>query len=97
MVGFGAGLFLSSTHGFAEGFDLYDETSIAKGGLLDAHGGAVSSHIVALVSRWLEEWNSVGRRDSLLLFVHMWDTHDDFVPPPPCDTLFDSDHRGAAE
>ena len=28
------------------------------------------------------------------VFLHMWDVHYDFDPPPPFDTMFDPDYRG---
>jgi arylsulfatase A-like enzyme len=28
------------------------------------------------------------------MFIHLWDVHFDFVPPPPYDTMFDPDYEG---
>ncbi|MFT5444525.1 MAG: membrane-anchored protein YejM (alkaline phosphatase superfamily), partial [Myxococcota bacterium] len=32
--------------------------------------------------------------DPFFMFVHLWDVHFDFVPPPPYDTMFDPDYAG---
>jgi arylsulfatase A-like enzyme len=42
------------------------------------------------VNRWLKQNSS----QTFFLFIHMWDVHFDFVPPPPYDTMFDPGYTG---
>ena len=45
---------------------------------------------VDLALDWLEQQGE----DPFFLFLHLFDTHDDYVPPPPYDTRFDPDYDG---
>jgi arylsulfatase A-like enzyme len=55
-----------------------------------SHADVTSPRLVAAFDRWLEQ-----RRDGpFFAFVHMWDPHFDFVPPPPWDTKFDPGYEG---
>jgi len=90
-AGFVAGSFLSSTHGFAQGFDHYDDYTILNRTRQETRG-PTSPTSLGLVRRWL------GRRGDpdrpFFIFLHLWDVHYDYVPPPPYDTMFDPDYKG---
>lgn len=93
-AGFVAGPFLSSSHGFDQGFDVYDESTVSEGGLGASHRGRTSPRLVTLVTDWLRSWRREPERKPFFVFLHMWDPHYDFNPPPPYDTLFDPDYEG---
>ena len=43
---------------------------------------------------WLEEWERAESGDPFFVFLHLFDVHDNYVPPPPFDELFDPDYDG---
>ncbi|HAC78953.1 MAG TPA: hypothetical protein DCG06_01570 [Deltaproteobacteria bacterium] len=89
---FVSGPFLRSLHGFAQGFDLFDDEVSATNNLA-SHQDRTSPALFERVRTWLMDKAS---RDSapFFLFLHMWDVHYDFDPPPPYDSLFDPDYTG---
>ncbi len=40
------------------------------------------------------EWLSGHHEERFFLFLHFWDPHYDYIPPPPYDTMFDPDYEG---
>lgn len=60
--------------GIGRGFDLYDEPH------LDQRRGDLT---VSLVESWLER----GPVEPFFLFVHLYDPHQPYTPPPPFDAL----------
>jgi len=57
-----------------------------------------SERIYAGVQSWLNEnaGDPAAASAPFFLFIHMWDPHFDFIPPPPYDTRFDPDYTGSA-
>ena len=93
-VGFVSGLFLRADYGFVRGFDHYDDyTAVASSHEL-SHRAITSPDLFSLVQGWLQDWDSSGRQRPFFLFLHMWDVHYDYNPPPPYDRLFDPDYTG---
>ncbi len=101
---FVAGPTLHAAFGFDQGFDLYhntmafraddfqhdDPTRPSSAGQHRSHQLVTGPTASALVGQWLEH-----ERDTpFFLFVHLWDPHYDYIPPPPYDTMFDPDYRG---
>jgi arylsulfatase A-like enzyme len=80
-------------YGFDQGFDVYDE-SIVKEGLFDSLKGATSPESTRLVTDWLEGWSGQGGKKPFFVFLHLWDVHYDYRPPPPYDTMFDPGYDG---
>ena len=94
-AGIVSGPYLAAEYGYAQGFDLYDDYSVAKTSRRAAVYGVTSPRILARTESWLEQWNRSERKRPFFLFLHMWDVHYDYAPPPPYDTLFDPDYRGS--
>jgi arylsulfatase A-like enzyme len=94
-AGFVSGPYLNAAYGFAQGWDHYDDYTVAKVSHLSAWRGVTSPPLYDVVSNWLGGWDSAGRQRPFFMFVHMWDVHYDFTPPPPYDTMFDPDYRGS--
>jgi arylsulfatase A-like enzyme len=94
---FVAAPYLSSRYGFGRGFDVYDDTTVSFAAHGDSHLGVTSPLIHAAVTRWLEAAaDEPGTKTGpFFLFVHFWDVHYDYAPPPPFDTLFDPHYGGA--
>jgi len=93
-AGFVSGPYMQAEYGFARGFDHYDDHSVARASHLASHEGITSPTLVRLVREWLGIWDLKGRARPFFVFLHMWDVHYDYTPPPPYDTMFDPDYRG---
>lgn len=104
-AGFFSGPFLHPAFGFGQGFDLYADCT-SYGAALDAakpvdwakddatrkasHEDIANPRTFDAFQRWFR-----GREDApFFAFVHLWDVHYDFTPPPPFDTKFDPDYTG---
>ncbi|HSP96095.1 MAG TPA: sulfatase [Candidatus Dormibacteraeota bacterium] len=94
-AGFVSAPYLDAVYGFSQGFDHYDDYTIAKRSFDDSHRGQTSPPLLGIVSDWLRQWAAGGRQRPFFAFVHMWDVHYDYTPPPPYDTMFDPDYRGS--
>jgi len=94
--------YLNPAFGFDRGFDIYHNTDLDKANFKDTvfledrdqwqevHEEVTSPRIEKLAVDWLDKHKD----DSFFLFLHMWDPHFDFIPPPPYDTRFDPDYKG---
>jgi arylsulfatase A-like enzyme len=94
-AGFVGGPYLDGAYGFARGFEHYDDYSVVKAAHADSHSGVSSPRLVELVRGWLEEWRAEEPRRPFFVFLHLWDVHYHWKPPPPYDRLFDADYRGS--
>ncbi len=99
-VGFYSGPFLHPAFGFARGFDEYvDCTSyrMGEGGLAlkllhrASHSDVTNPNVLWQLLSRLDQ--ARGRR--FFFFLHLWDVHYDYMPPPPFDSMFDPDYRGS--
>ena len=95
--------YLNPAFGFARGFDTYHNTDMEQPDFIDTtsmadrerwdrtHGEVTSPRIRDLALGWL------GRRRPapFFLFLHFWDPHYDYLPPPPYDTRFDPGYTGS--
>lgn len=94
--------YLNPAFGFDRGFDIYHNTDLEKSDFEDTvfledrdqwqkvHEDITSPRIQALALDWLNRHQD----EKFFLFLHMWDPHFDFIPPPPFNTLFDPDYQG---
>jgi len=104
--GFYAGPYLHEAFGLGQGFDVYqacvpelgalepadvEQWAMDRDVMRSSHEGVTNDDVLAAASAWLE----AHRDEPVFCFVHLWDVHFDYTPPPPYDTLFDPDYRGA--
>ncbi|HIE26324.1 TPA: hypothetical protein EYP66_03460 [Candidatus Poribacteria bacterium] len=89
-AGFVSGPYLSSKFGYNQGFDLYDDYTINYSSNEASHHGITSPQIHRQVIKWLKQ----SYRSPFFLFIHYWDVHYDYAPPPPFDAMFDPDYTG---
>jgi arylsulfatase A-like enzyme len=108
-TGFFAGPFLHPSYGFARGFDRYvDATSYgwkARAGVgkniphTASHRDVTNPIVLEKVEDWLDartdEGNDVRRRS--FVFIHLWDVHYDYIPPPEYVEIFDPDYEGTLD
>ena len=92
-AGFVAGPYLRSDFGYHRGFAHFDET-LAAVDPISSHKGISSPRMVGKVMSWIERWRTQEPQRPFFAFLHLWDVHYDFAPPPPFDTLFDPDYEG---
>ena len=92
-AGFVGGPFLRSMHGLAQGFDTYDDETVVRP-LLESHKGQTSPALVELARDWISSWLAGPRNRPFFVFLHLWDVHYDYTPPPPFDAMFDPDYTG---
>jgi len=86
-----SGPYLNSRYGFARGFDEYDDKTVTYRDFND-HAEKVTSPLVqTAATEWLRR-HAAGR---FFLFLHYWDVHYDYNPPPPYDTQFDPGYTGS--
>jgi arylsulfatase A-like enzyme len=70
---FADGAFMKGDYGFKQGFDIYDGDNWIG-----------IARILPKAKKWLEE----NKADPFFLFIHCYDIHDPYTPPPPYDTIF---------
>ena len=84
-AGFVSGPYLRRRHNLQQGFESWDESAASLTNAL-AHDDVTSPQLLAAVERFLAEARDPER--PLFLFAYLWDSHFDYVPPPPYDTMF---------
>lgn len=98
---FVSGPFLHRAYGFDRGFEVYENFQRAgdvvwpppADALKGSHRDETAPQVLEAALSWLGE-RPLGDESPWFLFVHLWDVHYDFMPPPPYDTLFDADYTG---
>jgi arylsulfatase A-like enzyme len=94
--------YLNPAYGFSRGFDVFHNLDFEREGFTDTvlplteetdrvHQDITSPRITELTLNWLEKH----RHNPFFLFLHMWDVHYDYIPPPPYDSLFDPGYQGS--
>ncbi len=105
-AGFFAGPYLHPAFGLDQGFEHYenctsyretldgdaiDRWAMDEGVMKASHRDVTNPTVYAAVEKWLAARPS---DRPFFLFIHLWDVHFDFIPPPPYDTRFDPDYTG---
>ncbi len=103
-AGFFGGPYLHPTFGLAQGFEVYESCmTTVDAALPEADVRAESrardgrSHVDVTGPRTLEAvrgWAADLDERPVFLFVHLWDVHYDFLPPPEYVERFDPDYEG---
>lgn len=81
-----------SRHLFSEslyGAALYGKVLMRRSGLYEARADRTN--------RAVRKWLSNHGDERFFLWVHYWDPHEDYAPPPPYDTLYDPAYRGVVK
>jgi arylsulfatase A-like enzyme len=91
-AGFVSWIYVGAAYGLGQGFDVYREL-VERARLEPASGGgaAPAGQVVDAALAWL----AAGPKRPFFLFVHLFDPHLDYAPPPPYDTLFGGDPAAA--
>lgn len=86
-AGFAGSFALDTLFDFAQGFDHYDEdfdVYVGEGGADQNQRNAAA--VTDAVIRYLD---GISIPEHLFLFVHYFDPHQPYAPPPPFDTMYD--------
>lgn len=83
-----SGPFMRTKFGLNAGFQTYDDT-LAEVGHKKSHRLVTSGDIHDRALEFLDQ-----DPQPFFLFLHYWDAHYDFIPPPPLDRRFDPDYQG---
>ncbi|MCG3128853.1 MAG: Arylsulfatase [Phycisphaerae bacterium] len=87
-------IYVSRKFGFAQGFDEFTELLPTKDQIDNATTAAYKAEEVSdRAARWLDKQSP---DKPFFLFVHYFDPHIDYDPPPPFDALFDRGYAGSA-
>jgi arylsulfatase A-like enzyme len=84
-----SGTFMKKQFGLNSGFDHYDD-DIAEMSHKESHEAVTSPGIHQKAEEFLADV-----QEPFMLFLHYWDVHYDYDPPPPYDTKFDPDYEGS--
>ena len=93
-AGIVGGSYLDAGYGFAQGFDHYDDYTVLNRDRTKPDGNATSPISLRLANEWLDSWAASERPRPFFLFLHTWDVHFPYAPPPPYDTMFDPHYEG---
>ncbi len=98
-----SGPFLLPRFGLARGFDDYlncmsflDDRFESRG-VVDFHRASHADRTGACVVRRAAEWLRAHRDGPAFLFLHFWDVHYDYAPPPDQVARFDPDYAGGLD
>jgi arylsulfatase A-like enzyme len=89
-AGFISWFYVAGRYGFARGFDEYVDLLPERHELADAVSG---DQVVDRALAWLDDVEPSSDKP-FFLFVHLFDPHIDYSPPPPYDTMYDPDYEG---
>lgn len=88
-AGFVSALYLAGHYGFDRGMESYRNTA-ANGEHSEGTQPLAAPTITAAAIEWLKQHQN----ERFFLFLHYFDVHYDYDPPPPYDTLFDPAYQG---
>lgn len=107
-AGFFAGPYLHEVFGLGQGFDIYSycvedpgafSAEDVKSWGLDpvaqqrSHEGITNPGVYQAGRDWIK----ANRSRPFFVFLHFWDVHYDFTPPPPWDTRFNPGYQGPVD
>jgi hypothetical protein len=85
------GVLLGHWRGFGRGFDHYHDITE-----LNRPAPRPEEH-APVATEFAIDYLRQNRDERLFMFLHYWDVHYDYNPPPPYDSMFDPDYRGSIE
>lgn len=85
--------YVAAHYGYARGMDVYIDLSSDYGHRKEARSAIVSKELTDLAVDWLEK----NKDQRFFMFVHNFDAHYDYTPPPPYDSMFDPDYDGTMD
>lgn len=106
-AGFFAGPYLHPAFGLAQGFESYLDCMVGlnpdlpeeeiRAAAASETGETQLGETGSRTERRMAEFLSAADTRPAFLFVHLWDVHYDYAPPPPWDRYFDPDYAGSTD
>jgi arylsulfatase A-like enzyme len=87
-AGFVSTILLTERYGLAQGFDSYDAQVVFAEDAYMSPRAITSERLVDAVLGWLDGWRDGASGTPFFIFLHMYDVHANYNPPPPYDRLF---------
>jgi len=75
---------LNNYYGLDQGFDVYDDTFENERGKEMRVPQRFADETATHALKWLED----NQQEKMFMFIHFYDPHDDYEPPPPYDKQF---------
>jgi arylsulfatase A-like enzyme len=92
-AGFISGPYVAGHYGYKRGMDTYVDLSQGYDHRAEARATIASPAI----NDHAMEWLAAHKDEPFFLFLHYFDIHYDFIPPPPYDSMFDPDYTGSMD
>ena len=96
-AGFYGGPYLEPAFGLSQGFETWRSCMSEAVRESASHRDVTGPRTLAEVTKWLDEGMEKPGGRPLFLFLHLWDVHYDYVPPPEYAKLFDPDYPGSLD
>lgn len=102
-AGFYSAPYLHPAFGLGQGYKQYVDCTSYSSTSIAVIKGQENADVIALsheditnetVGREVTQWLRERARPPFHLFIHVWDVHADYIPPPPFSGLFDPDYSG---
>ncbi|RMF20012.1 MAG: hypothetical protein D6760_12435, partial [Deltaproteobacteria bacterium] len=92
-AGFVSAPYVAAHYGYARGMDVYEDISAEYSHRQEARSAIVAPEVTKKALDWLDGH----AEDRFFLFIHYFDIHYDYIPPPPYDSMFDPDYTGSVD
>ena len=93
-AGFVSATYLDGIYGFSRGFDEYDDYTLLRVAGEKSRAAVTSQQVAQRAIDFLHQ--RAGGKEPFFLFLHFFDVHYNYNPPPPFARLFDRGYAGRA-
>jgi len=93
-AGFVSATYLDGIYGFSRGFDEYDDYTLLRVAGEKSRAAVTSQQVAQRAINFLHQRS--GAKEPFFLFLHFFDVHYNYNPPPPYARMFDSCYTGRA-
>jgi arylsulfatase A-like enzyme len=95
-AGFVSATYLDGLYGFSRGFDKYDDYTLLRVAADKSRAAVTSQQVAGRAIEWLKDHAATDERRPFFLFLHFFDVHYDYNPPPAFARMFDAGYAGPA-
>jgi arylsulfatase A-like enzyme len=95
-AGFVSATYLDGLYGFSRGFDEYDDYTLLRVAGEKSRTAITSQQVAQRAVDYLQKRSSAKDQRPFFLFLHFFDVHYDYNPPPPYARMFDAAYAGRA-
>jgi arylsulfatase A-like enzyme len=95
-AGFVSATYLDGLYGFSRGFDEYDDYTLLRVAGKNSRTAITSDRVAQRAIEWLGRNATASSSRPFFLFLHFFDVHYDYNPPPPFAQMFDAQYAGRA-